>query len=97
MDSVETAAFLIVMPLVILALFAPTIVAFKRHHSDRWSIFLVNLFFGGAGIGWVVAMIWAIQRFEDEASLRRCPHCAELVQAEAKLCKHCGSSLVGAT
>lgn len=28
-------------------------------------------------------------------TVRKCPHCAELVNAEAKLCKHCGKNLPG--
>lgn len=26
----------------------------------------------------------------DESTLRKCPHCAELILKEAKVCKHCG-------
>jgi len=26
----------------------------------------------------------------DESTLRKCPHCAEMILKEAKVCKHCG-------
>lgn len=38
----------------------PTIVAFGRKHPNRWPICLVNLVFGGTGLGWFGALIWAM-------------------------------------
>lgn len=38
----------------------PTIVAFARETSNRGVIFLVNLFLGGTGIGWVAALLMAV-------------------------------------
>lgn len=29
----------------------------------------------------------------SEADTKKCPHCAEMVQAAAKVCKHCGKGL----
>lgn len=29
----------------------------------------------------------------DSGDMKKCPHCAELVKAEAKICKHCQSEL----
>lgn len=40
---------------------APTIIAFYREHHYRWIIFVLNTIGAGAlGIGWLVALIWAI-------------------------------------
>lgn len=40
--------------------FAPTIVAaYKKHEHTLW-IFLVNLFFGWSVIGWLAALLWAL-------------------------------------
>jgi hypothetical protein len=42
----------------------PPIIAFKRGHPQRWSITVLSLFFGGTLIGWVAALVWAIQPLE---------------------------------
>lgn len=39
----------------------PTIIAFRRQHPNRWAITVVNVFLGGSGIGWGVALIWALK------------------------------------
>jgi hypothetical protein len=39
----------------------PTIIAFSREHHYRWVILVLNTIGAGAlGIGWLVALIWAI-------------------------------------
>ena len=40
---------------------APSIVAFRRNHPNRWIILVVNIAFGGTIIGWGVAMVWAMR------------------------------------
>jgi len=40
--------------------FIPTIIALARNHRNKLAIFLVNLFFGLSGIGWIITLIWAI-------------------------------------
>jgi len=40
--------------------FAPSIVAFCRHHHNAWPIFALNLFTGWTGIGWVGALVWSL-------------------------------------
>ena len=40
--------------------FLPTIVAFLRGHQSRFGIFLLNLFLGWSGIGWLIALIWSL-------------------------------------
>ena len=42
--------------------FLPTIVAVLRHHRNALAVFLVNLFFGWTGIGWIIALIWSVMR-----------------------------------
>ena len=39
--------------------FLPSIVAFSRRHHNRMAIFVLNLFLGLSGLGWVIALIWA--------------------------------------
>lgn len=45
-------------------------------------------------IGWVVVLLGPDLKVEQESTrLRKCPYCAELVQPDAKLCKHCGQDI----
>lgn len=46
--------------LLLLIIFIPTIIAFRRDHSNRWPILVVNLAFGGTGVGWLAVLIWAL-------------------------------------
>ncbi len=46
---------------------------------------LLSLFLGP--LGWLIVLCLADLR-------PRCPHCAEVVQAEAALCPHCGRKLL---
>ena len=45
--------------------FCPTIVAFRRCHRNRWVIFLINLALGSTIIGWLFALIWAMNKIDD--------------------------------
>ena len=59
--AVETSTIPGAAMLVTAALFyfPPTIVAWLRRHPNRVSIFLLNLFLGWTGIGWLAALIWS--------------------------------------
>lgn len=50
-------AFLVVLTLLYLL---PTIIAFVRGHHYRWIIFVINLFLGATGLGWVFTLVWAL-------------------------------------
>lgn len=39
----------------------PSVVAFRRQHPNRFAILAVNLALGGTGIGWLGALVWALQ------------------------------------
>ncbi|MET3900679.1 hypothetical protein ABIB57_004645 [Devosia sp. UYZn731] len=39
----------------------PTFVAFARRHPNRWLIMVINVAFGGTGIGWLGSLVWAFQ------------------------------------
>jgi hypothetical protein len=45
---------------------------------------LLSILFGP--IGWIIAMCWS-------GNSRRCPHCAEKVLLEARVCRFCGRDL----
>lgn len=58
----EQAAGLFILALVPLGwafYVLPTIIAFWRHHPNRWLIAAINVFLGATGIGWAVALVWA--------------------------------------
>lgn len=54
-------AFIVAIVVILAVIFIPTIVAFRRQHPNRWLIFVVNLAFGGTIVGWVAALVWAMQ------------------------------------
>lgn len=43
----------------------PTIVAFSRRHRSRWAILVLNLVFGATLVGWIIALIWAMNKVDD--------------------------------
>ncbi|MBN9603752.1 MAG: superinfection immunity protein [Afipia felis] len=60
--NVSDALVIITILLVFIAIYgAPSFVAFRRHHPNRWLILLINTVFGGTIIGWGIAMIWALR------------------------------------
>lgn len=40
--------------------FIPTMIADYRDHNHLWIIFAINLCLGLTGVGWLVALIWAV-------------------------------------
>lgn len=62
MDHFDDLVFIGVFFLIIGAIYiAPTFVAFKRNHPNRWIIMVINVAFGGTIIGWGIAMVWAMR------------------------------------
>ena len=56
----------IVLGLIAIVLFfLPTIIAFRRDHRKRGVIFLINFVFDVTGLGWIGALIWAMNKIDD--------------------------------
>jgi hypothetical protein len=124
------AWFPVLVPVFLVAYFIPFFVATGRKHRFGAAIGLINLFLGWTVLGWVAAMIWAVNRdiveagqdavptgpmfFVNEPQLnerpiwaesqpvesadtKKCPHCAELVKAQAVVCRYCGRDIGSAT
>jgi hypothetical protein len=50
--------------------FLPTIIAKMREHYNQNAILLLNLILGWTGIGWVIALIWAVMNPPPKSSSR---------------------------
>ena len=42
------------------AYFAPSMTAYRRNHHNAAPILALNLLLGWSGLGWIIAMIWAL-------------------------------------
>lgn len=57
-DLIFLAIFFLIIGIVYIA---PSIVAFRRNHPNRWIILVINVVFGGTILGWGIAMVWAMR------------------------------------
>jgi Superinfection immunity protein len=51
---------LVVVGIAALVLFTPSLVAYQRGHPNVMAIFAFNLLLGLTGIGWAIALVWAL-------------------------------------
>ena len=68
---------------VLFGVFSAMIASTKGRSAGGW--FFMGLIFGPFGL--LVALLPAT---EKSGATRKCPDCAEVVKAEAMVCKHCG-------
>jgi len=40
----------------------PSLISFLQRNKNWMAVFLLNLFLGWTGIGWVVALVWSVIR-----------------------------------
>jgi hypothetical protein len=57
---VELFGKALIVALAAVLYFLPTVVAVRRRHVSKLGIFLINLFFGWTFVGWLAAMLWAV-------------------------------------
>lgn len=86
--------FLLLIPAAIVYL-VPTFIAAQRRARNARVIFLVNLVFGWTVLFWLAALIWACVDAAGfaEGSVKKCPHCAEVIKIEAAVCRFCNRDL----
>jgi hypothetical protein len=61
---------MIVVILLLLAYWLPSVVASLRKHPDSIAITVVNLFTGWTLIGWVIALAWAHRGLRKDVQYR---------------------------
>jgi hypothetical protein len=67
MSEDEQLAFWIVGCILAALYMLPTIIAFARGHANRWFIMVVNMVFGGTGLGWIGCLVWAFHAIHRTA------------------------------
>jgi hypothetical protein len=65
--------FIVLVPLFLIAYFVPFFVAIGRKHRFSTAIGLINLLLGWTFIGWLAAIIWAVNRDVREQGEDRAP------------------------
>ena len=95
---------LLVMLVVFVPYFLPTIIAVSRKKTNIVGIVLTNVLLGWTVVGWIIALVWAVstERIDQIASApvaipqpshRFCPKCGKPDQVGAQFCPHCGQAL----
>jgi hypothetical protein len=60
MQSLFAVVFgIMIASLLALLYFFPFVVACMRKHKNSEAIFILNLFLGWTGFGWVIALVWS--------------------------------------
>jgi hypothetical protein len=55
-----TFDFIIILGVLFVIFFLPTVIAFGKGHKYSWIILFINVVFGFTLIGWFGALIWSI-------------------------------------
>jgi Superinfection immunity protein/Short C-terminal domain len=67
-DAGSGDTFVLILLLIVLIIyFVPTVVAFSRKHPNRWMIAVINIVFGGTGLGWLGSLVWALNAIHKSA------------------------------
>jgi len=59
----------IVLLLILIIYFLPTLIAYSREHLHRGAIVIFNIFLGWTLIGWFVVFLWAALGRAEEPQL----------------------------
>ncbi len=90
--------FLLLVIALIVALLPAAIARSRGQDFFVWWVYSVFLFPIALFHSFVVTPAGgkSVERFVTGRQARRCPHCAETIQDEAKVCKHCGRDVSAA-
>ena len=61
----------ILILILLLVYFTPTLTAYARGHKNILAIFILNLFLGYTFVAWVIALIWAVYNTEATKSPKK--------------------------
>jgi hypothetical protein len=81
---------LVVVLILAVFYFIPSLVARDRMHPSLQAVFALNLLLGWTLLGWVAALVWALAVPADR---RPCLYCAEPIRPAAMFCRFCGRAL----
>lgn len=97
--------FLILLILLV-PYFLPTIIAFVRKHQNAAPILLLNLFLGWTLIGWIASLIWALSSPQVGANvniynvpssastlINFCSQCGAKTGPSDSFCSGCGAKI----
>jgi Superinfection immunity protein len=59
-DNLLTPKHLILLPVMLGIYLIPTFISMARKHPNHVIIASINIFLGGTGIGWIIALLWAL-------------------------------------
>ncbi|MBT4207143.1 superinfection immunity protein [Candidatus Woesearchaeota archaeon] len=104
MNNSSDIGVLILLPIVLLLYFLPSLIASKRKHLNATSITLTNFLLGWTFLGWVIALIWSFSNNRaDQQKLDKkipnslnpnkyCSNCGDNAGISDKYCGSCGES-----
>lgn len=52
---------------------------------------------GGLLLGPLAFLLFFVSGITKDDQMKKCPHCAEFIKVDAKVCKHCGRDVVRPT